>query len=485
MMQAIDAQIQDALHQSSSEAAMRDVKHVVARELQSLDPKTEIKSTDYFNHTFIPDFVLSWGRGDQRPTRDVYLRFSVDAPLIRRDLRSLHEEAPAFISIAGDARATNDSEVMAGEYEECLLSSASSLESISKEDSRTPVTQMLKSSLLQGGKGYLVGEAASKVQRAVSQADVALSRLDEVEVSASVRAMNEHLSQGFSSRIERVMQVMWVSQGGDAQQFPGSRQRVASLSTGELTQILPFLLSLEDVANLDFWRNLGVNLALSHLQELQHWRGNRNLDLLVNANLDRINARGAAVDRIQADLFDDLSGPPCWEVKDSHLHLRFGENDFKFVDDRRKISHRSESGITPRWFEIENRLDRYGIEGIEFTSPGSKTRIRSSTTEGLRGSMDMQALSEALGEMARVMSVELRWPRSRYNVEIDFDHSAVESVGPALGLHILAYLGLDLLQQTPQNSLREFQRFVSEDGEFPWWKEGGKYSESSKSALLE
>ncbi|MBZ6088930.1 hypothetical protein KVH02_11410 [Streptomyces olivaceus] len=472
-MQTIDAQIQNALHQGSPEAAMRDIKHAVARELQSLDPKTEIKSTDYFNHTFIPDFVLTWGSGGQRPSRDVYLRFSVDAPLIQRDLKSLHEDSPAFISIAGGGRSRREPESVAYEYDDCLLSSTSTLEAISKEDPRTPVTQMLKASLLQGGKGYLVGAAAAEVQEAVSSTDAALTRLDGPAVAASVRAMSEHLSPGFSSRIERVMQVMWVSQGGDAENFPGTHEMVTSLSSGELTQILPFLLSLEDVANIEFWRNLGENLALGHLQELEHWPGSGNLNLLVNANLDRLNARAAAVDQIQPNLFDELDGPPYWEVADSHLHLRCGDVDFKFVDDRRKIAHRTELGIAPRWFEIEHRLDRYGIEGIEFTSPGTKTRIRSSTTEGLRESMDMQALSEALGEYARVMAVELRWPRSRHNIEIDFDRFAVESVGSSISLHILAFLGLDLLYQAPSKALRSFQRFVTVDDKFPWWNDKG------------
>ncbi|MFJ2937450.1 hypothetical protein ACIO8G_32365 [Streptomyces sp. NPDC087219] len=470
-MQTIDAQIQNALHQTSPEAAIRDVKHAVARELQSLDPKTEIKATDYFNHTFIPDFVLTWGSGGQRPSRDVYLRFSVDAPLIQRDLKSLHEESPAFIAIAG-GNSTRESESAAREYDDCLLSSTSTLESISRENSRTPVTQMLKASLLQGGRGYLVGDSAAEVHRAVSSADAALSRLDESEVAASVRAMNDHLSPAFSSRIERVMQVMWVSQGGDAANFPGTREMVTSLSSGELGQILPFLLSLEDVTNEDFWRNLGENLALGHLQDLLHWQCSRNLDLLINANLDRLNARAAAVDPIQPNLFDELDGPPRWEVVDSHLHLRCGDVDFKFVDDRRKIAHRTELGIAPRWYEIERRLDRYGVEGIEFTSPGSKTRIRSSTTEGLRESMDMRALSEALGEFARVMAVELRWPRSRHNIEVDFDRFAVESVGSSVSLHILAYLGLDLLHRASPNSLRAFQEFVTADGKFPWWVDG-------------
>ncbi|MCX4640834.1 hypothetical protein OG775_38040, partial [Streptomyces platensis] len=58
VVQNVNSQIQNALHQPSPEIAIRDVKHVMARELQALDPKTEIKSTDFLlqPRTFVPDF---------------------------------------------------------------------------------------------------------------------------------------------------------------------------------------------------------------------------------------------------------------------------------------------------------------------------------------------------------------------------------------------------------------------------------------------
>ncbi|MPY57435.1 hypothetical protein [Streptomyces spongiae] len=470
-MQNVSSQIQNALHQASPEAAIRDVKQVMARELQALDPKTEIKSTDYFNHTFVPDFVLNWGAGSERPTRDVYLRFNIDAPLIQRDLLSLHEESPAFISIATTGSPGGQTETIAAEYDNCLLSSAATLEGISSEDSRTPVSQMLKSSLLQGGKGYLVGESAIDVQRAVSHADSALTTLDAPEVSATVRAMNDHFSRGFSARIERVMQVLWVSQGGDATDFPGTLESRSVLSPDELIEILPFLLSLEDISNIEFWRNLGENISLRLLQDLENWPTSANLNLLVNANLDRIKTKGVALDQVDLNLFDDPDAPPYWDIQESQLHLRCSEIDLRFVDDRRKTAHRSDIGRTPQWSEIESRLDQYGIEGIEFASPGSKTRIKSNTMDGLRESTDMRALSDALGNLARVISVELRLPDSRDNVEIDFDRSAVDAVGAALSPHLLAHLGLDLLYQASQKTLEDLRAFMTVSHSLPWWKD--------------
>ncbi|MET7795951.1 hypothetical protein [Streptomyces decoyicus] len=472
VVQNVNSQIQNALHQPSPEIAIRDVKHVMARELQALDPKTQIKSTDYFNHTFVPDFVLTWGSGSERPTRDVYLRFNVDEPLIQRDLLSLREESPAFISISGSSAHSGQAEMIAAEYEDCLLSSASTLEKISSEASRTPVTQMLKSSLLQGGKGYLVGESANEVQRAVSRADSALTNLNAAEVDKTVRVMNNHFARGFSARIERVMQVLWVSQGGEVSEFPGTLESRTALSPDELIEILPFLLSLEEISSIEFWRNLGESLSLGILQGLESWPANSNLNLLVNANLDRIKTKGVALDRIEFDLFDDPGAPPYWHIQESQLRMRCSEIDLRFVDDRRKTAHRSDVGRAPQWLEIEHRLDRYGIEGIEFTSPGSKTHIKSSTTDGLRDSTDMSALSRALGKLARVISVELRLPNSRDNVEIDFDRSVVDAVGVPLGPHLLAYLGLDLLYQSSQKTLEDLSAFVTVGGSLPWWKDG-------------
>ncbi|MEU6115885.1 hypothetical protein ABZ840_15340 [Streptomyces sp. NPDC047117] len=469
----VDSQIQDALHQSSPDAAIRDVKHVMAKELQSLDPKSEIKATDYFNHTFVPDFVLSWKDASERASRDVYLRLNVEGPFIERDLASLHEDSPAFISIGREIHSDPDAEAVTTEYEDCLLSSALALENISSERSRTPLTQMLKTSLLQGGKGYLIGRSADGVQKAVRRTDYALTHLDTEAVAESVRTVNEHFTGGFSSRMERVMQVLWSSRGGDVERFPGSGRRGGALSAEELAEILPFLLRLEEIPNTEFWRSLGENINVRLLQDLESWSASPNLNVLVNANLDRIKVKSAALDHAQPDLFEDPDAGFSWKVEDSALCLCSSEVRLKFVDDRRKTAHRSHVGSVPRWSDIERRLDAYGIEGIEFTSPASKMRIQSSTVAGLRESTDMDALSTALGELARVISVQLRLPGARDDVEVDFDRSVVDVVGSPLGPHVLAHYGLDLLFQAPATTLEDLRSFVTADGSLPWWREKG------------
>ncbi|MGW7423520.1 hypothetical protein ACWGJB_26370 [Streptomyces sp. NPDC054813] len=466
----ISVQIQDALQQSSSEAIIRDVKHAVARELQALDPRVAIKSTDYFNHTFVPDFVLGWGSGNEQEARDVYLRFDINSPAVWRDLESLNAESPAFIGISGDAKERARTADVAGVFDNCLVSSTAALEPISSERARTPITQMVKTSLLQGGRGYLVGSAAMRMSQVVSHADEGVATLSQPTVAAVINSLSSSFTPPFFSRMQKVMKVLWASRGGDADDFPGEG-RGGALSTGELSEILPFILKLDEIRNTSFWRELGENLSLHVLENLEHVEAGCNLNYLVNVNLDRVKAKSMALDRSELTLFDDEEDPLHWEIADSTLILGSPEFALRFVNDRRKISRRNRDlGRAPRWAEIEDRINRFSAEGIEFTAPTSKLRIQSSTAAGLTDSTDMNALNSALGDLARVNSIQLRVPHSREMLEINFDRSVVDSIEAPIGPHLLARYGLDLLYQASDEVLEYLKEFVSQADELPWWR---------------
>jgi len=74
---AYDAEILAALDIENPRNSVATVKSVVISQFEALDTRVKIKSTDYFNHTFAPDLVLSWP-WDRMPERYVYLRFNDD-----------------------------------------------------------------------------------------------------------------------------------------------------------------------------------------------------------------------------------------------------------------------------------------------------------------------------------------------------------------------------------------------------------------------
>lgn len=468
-MGAITAAINDALQQTSPDAVIRDVKHTVARELESLDPRVDVRSTDYFNHTFVPDFVLGWTSGKDERTRDVYLRLDLHDASVGRDLESLASDSPAFIGLAGELNSGNSAGPDFEAFETCLLSSAAALEPLATLKSRSPMAQMVKSSLLQGGRGYMMGRNAHEVTQAANQSDAALADLNGAAVSNALTSLTRNFVPQFSSRMQKVMQVLWASHGGGVEDFPGEGRAESSLSAAELAEILPFILRLAEITNLDFWRSLGKSLSLGLLESLNHFEGSPNLDQLVNANLDRIKAKSMSLDRSDPTLFDDIEAMH-WRVDDATLLLSHSEFDLAFVNDRRKIARRTKDlGRTPRWNEIEGRINQFSAEGIEFTAPTSKLRIQSSTAEALTRSTDMDALSSALGEFARVNSIQLRIPLSNDTLEINFDRSVVDSLPAPVSLHVLARYGLDLIYQASPELLRDLELFTSMGSVLPWW----------------
>jgi len=81
-----------------SDAADR-VHHLVANALRRLDAGAEIKRTNYFTHTIVPDLVLRWGPEDSRRERHVHLRFTVDRESFAQDLDLLGSDSPLFLGM--------------------------------------------------------------------------------------------------------------------------------------------------------------------------------------------------------------------------------------------------------------------------------------------------------------------------------------------------------------------------------------------------
>jgi hypothetical protein len=50
------------------------VKQAVAPEVTSLSPDAKIVLTNYFNHSYMPDFVLHWNDAGRREERPIFLR---------------------------------------------------------------------------------------------------------------------------------------------------------------------------------------------------------------------------------------------------------------------------------------------------------------------------------------------------------------------------------------------------------------------------
>lgn len=96
--ESFTAAIHDALGAADDSYSIARIKSLPAGELARLDSRAQIRVTQYFNHTYIPDFVLTWSSGAVRE-REVFLRFAQTGPAFERDLARIGPREPTVFAL--------------------------------------------------------------------------------------------------------------------------------------------------------------------------------------------------------------------------------------------------------------------------------------------------------------------------------------------------------------------------------------------------
>lgn len=77
--------------------AIRQIKRLAAKALHEADDDVRLLSTEHFNHSYLPDFVMRWRN---RQDRFVYLRASAYAEEIEEDVVRLTDHNPIFVQLS-------------------------------------------------------------------------------------------------------------------------------------------------------------------------------------------------------------------------------------------------------------------------------------------------------------------------------------------------------------------------------------------------
>ena len=67
-------------------------RDVVQRRLLEVHPAARFVRTEFFNHSYVPDLLMTWAVGARRAERRVYLRASSDPALLANDVMLLEHE---------------------------------------------------------------------------------------------------------------------------------------------------------------------------------------------------------------------------------------------------------------------------------------------------------------------------------------------------------------------------------------------------------
>lgn len=311
---SLQSEILSGLDVPNWDESIATVKRTVANALQALDRGIEIKDTRYFNHSFVPDFVLSWPR-DAGRQRDVFLRLDSSAAFLNRDLDLLGQQAPVLLSLTPEWASANaaDSPAPREARTPTLVTEPRAVERLGEASKSPDFGQVVPAALLKGGKGWIDEPVAGTVAAAAGDFFSGATHHQADTVNQAAPLLTEHLDAAQAGRVLNLGRVVWEATGGEPTLYP-----VTTDLSGLDDTALRFLLEEGPTDNATFWRSIGRLIGLDRLVNVGV-RSGPNLAALVRSNADRLLARALLVKQTQRTLED--AGPE-WAIESGALVLR-------------------------------------------------------------------------------------------------------------------------------------------------------------------
>jgi hypothetical protein len=375
--------IRAALDHAVPDDIIDGVKSAVIAEVENLDPSATIKKTDYFNHSFAPDFVLSWKTGARREeTRDLYLRFSLKSSRAAHDFDFLGEDGPIFLSFDSE----NDDDELSTEVARDLIraprslcTNAPALDRISGGNSASaesvtspaaPLRNLFRRNVVRGGRGLIVGETADRLDQAVtSDTESDMSYVDRFE-----SVVSGVFSEAASLRLRRAAELVRIALSGDTDRLDRDEEtgRLNQALTGgilddsELRVLLPFLLERAQTINdIRFWRYVGEMMSLAQLESMSSLLAEFDLSPLAKANLSAWKAARSMMS-FEPEAIDREGRPDItWKFDAGVLCAVAGVWKIHFSSDHRRGGRTRTDSQLGNWSDLVEKLVDFSLVSVD------------------------------------------------------------------------------------------------------------------------
>uniref|UniRef100_A0AAU2JXS8 Uncharacterized protein n=1 Tax=Streptomyces sp. NBC_00049 TaxID=2903617 RepID=A0AAU2JXS8_9ACTN len=394
MVTPIAPEIDSALDHPDPRQAVERVKDVVQRHLLEVHPQARIVRTDFFNHTYVPDLLMTWGSGARQSERRVYLRATVDPRLLASDVQLFEREHHPLVVPLGQVMpgpARDQLEILAEQHHTLVLD-PSGLGALPAHSVTRSVAALASDAIVEGGRGVMGGQQVEHFLQTIGtgvegaregRADTTRTALSEM-----FRRTNPDVSQ----RMSTFMAAMWQGSGRSLSEFPGNVPFQGSLDE----TALGLLLSSEEIADEDFWRRI------CPLVEVGALLGTRVSD---SANLQHLMRSAVKVWKAHVCMLVGAAGAGSptsigwrWAVDHGRLGLH-GPGFIAYLAGSRKELGFPEEHPAPSLAEVRARADRSSIpltsirmlmtnRSIGYDSPG----------EDVTHDPQLDGISAALGQ---------------------------------------------------------------------------------------
>lgn len=381
--------------------AVNRIKNVVARELSQTDARAKVTKTDFFNHSFAPDIVLSWPNERER---FVFLKSDTRPAVLRDDVAAIRKHDPIVFALDP----VNEDPLNTEEYQgsshndDTLLADSRGMEVLIESRFSEPVVGLASSAVLQGGRGLLTEREAEAMASSVAAGFNGAKQLDTSTTAAAVAQIAGHFDQRRTSRLLRFLGAVWVGSGGTAASFPGEQDIAGDLDG----TALEFLMELPPIDDYEFWRRIGRPLTLESVSQLQVDDDSENLQHLLESNLDVLHARACRVLERQQELGEEEDSGFRWRLERQMLCLRGSRFSTYFTSkvDELKVEPQDAEGISLHELLRRAEQRRTPISELELATPTRTVSYATVTRDDISHDEELLRLSSTFSSTAYVQT---------------------------------------------------------------------------------
>ncbi len=246
--------------------AIRQIKRLAAKALHEADDDVRLLSTEHFNHSYLPDFVMRWRN---RQDRFVYLRASAYAEEIEEDVVRLTDHNPIFVQLSEfvpyndrPIRQAIDSLSQSAGARKSLIAS---VPAIGLLDDAPRTGKMLSSFVMRGGRGVIEDSEVVTLAQTVESGFDGAMHSDREKTADAIQAVETVLDPASTVEFTHLFEAAWISGGASGVEFPGGLTSIGDNLTadllGQMLEIVPESLS-------DFWEQIGNAVTLESFSQL-------------------------------------------------------------------------------------------------------------------------------------------------------------------------------------------------------------------------
>ncbi|KQQ98403.1 hypothetical protein ASF72_18330 [Arthrobacter sp. Leaf141] len=384
--------------------------------MSEVDERVDVVFTDYFNHSYMPDMVLTWQESGKRKERPLFVRTSVDPESIAVDIHGLVSQSPLVIAV--DERSSGTPAREAVEIEkrngrvDLLMTDTSSISTLTPNLADSGIgydfSRLVGQNFLSGGRGFVGPKEAAAINSAAVVSDTADS------YTTFNQAIDQYFMEDAALRLKRSTGLVRDVLRGDFEQLAIA----GKFSQAELRTVLPLLLgSLEARNTPKLWADLGQVMQLSDLFDIATDLEKYDVSPLLSANVKNWTAkRSQVVMRFQpeteeAPIVDgDESGEnssdePLWQLWRGLVALDMKDWRILFADDARKLKGRSANGTTPQWSDLSGALPSFAIKAVDLHGLSRRVSISAERSGDIYG--DIASVTDALDETFYVPRLQI------------------------------------------------------------------------------